>query len=95
MTPSCLGLPLSISSHCLLLNNISDSSAKSLGEKHLCVVASQAPPIGDLAHNPGMCPDWELNWRPFCSQAGAQSTEPHQPGLALKYSLKKIVFRGY
>ena len=20
------------------------------------------PPTEDLAHNPGMCPDWELNW---------------------------------
>ena len=19
-------------------------------------------PAGDLAHNPGICPDWELNW---------------------------------
>ena len=27
-----------------------------------------------------MCPDWELNRRPFGFQAGAQSTEPHQPG---------------
>ena len=26
------------------------------------------------------CPDWELNWWPFCSQASAQSIEPHQPG---------------
>ena len=26
------------------------------GEKHR-VVASQAPPTGDLAHSPGMCPD--------------------------------------
>ena len=34
----------------------------------------------DLAHNPGMCSDWELNWQPFGSQAGAQFTEPHQPG---------------
>ena len=34
----------------------------------------------DLAHNPGMCRDWELNLRPFGSQAGAQSTEPYQPG---------------
>ena len=34
----------------------------------------------DLAHNPGMCPDWESNQRPFGLQAGAQSTEPHQPG---------------
>ena len=25
-------------------------------------------PTGDLAHNPGMCPDWELNWQPFGSQ---------------------------
>ena len=30
------------------------------GEKHR-VVASHAPPTGDLAHNPGMCPDWESN----------------------------------
>ena len=27
-----------------------------------------------------MCPDWELNQQSFGSQAGAQSTEPHQPG---------------
>ena len=31
------------------------------GEKHQCVVASCAPPTGDLAHSPGMCLDWELN----------------------------------
>ena len=31
------------------------------GEKHQCVVASQVPPTGDLAHKPGMCPDWESN----------------------------------
>ena len=30
-------------------------------EKHQCVVASHVPPTGDLAHNPGMCPDWESN----------------------------------
>ena len=36
--------------------------------------------IGDLACNPGMCPDWESNWKPFGSQASTQSTEPHQPG---------------
>ena len=27
------------------------------GEKHQCVVASYAPPTGDLTDNPGMCPD--------------------------------------
>ena len=26
-----------------------------------------------------MCPDWELNQRPFVLQAYTQSTEPHQP----------------
>ena len=41
------------------------------------------PPMGDLAHKPGMCPDWESNWQPFGSQSGAQSTEPHQPGLKI------------
>ena len=51
------------------------------GEKHQCVVASWAPPTGALACNPGMCPDWESNWRPLGSQASAQTTEPHQSGL--------------
>ena len=50
------------------------------GEKHHRVVASSTPPTGDLAHNPGMCPDWGSNMGPFGLQAGAQSTEPHQPG---------------
>ena len=31
------------------------------GEKHQCVVASCILPTGDLAHNPSMCPHWELN----------------------------------
>ena len=50
------------------------------GEKHQRVVASHSPPTGDLACDPGMCPDWELNWQPSGSQAATQSTEPHQPG---------------
>ena len=29
--------------------------------KHQCVVASGVPATGDLASNPGMCPDWESN----------------------------------
>ena len=58
------------------------------GEKHWCVrdtsvgcqsVASPMPPIRDLAHNTGMCPDWELNWRPFGFQASTQSIEPYLP----------------
>ena len=50
------------------------------GEKHQCVVASHVPPTGDLAQNPGMCPDQESDQLPFASQSGTQSTEPHQPG---------------
>ena len=48
-------------------------------EKHW-LVASPTPPSGDPARNPGMCPNWESNWRPYGSQAGTQSIEPHQPG---------------
>ena len=39
------------------------------GEKHQCVVASHITSTGDLACNPGVCPDWELNQQPFASQA--------------------------
>ena len=42
------------------------------GEKHQCVVASCRPPSGDLARNPGMCPDRDLNQRSFGLQTGAQ-----------------------
>ena len=55
------------------------------GEKHQCLVASHTPPTGDLAHNPGMCPDWESNWRPFGLHARAQSTEPPQPGVHVTF----------
>ena len=55
------------------------------GEKHQCVVASHVPPTRDLAHNPGMCPDWESNQQPFDFQACTQSTEPHQPRQLLYF----------
>ena len=32
------------------------------------MVVSPVSPTGDLAHNSGMCLDWELNWRRFGSQ---------------------------
>ena len=54
---------------------------ESVLEKHWCVVASHAPSTGDLACNPGMCPDWESKQQPFGFQACIQSTDPHQPGL--------------
>ena len=53
------------------------------GEKHQCVVASHAPPTGGLAFNPGMCPNWELNWWPFGFQAHTQSTELYQLGCIM------------
>ena len=31
------------------------------GEKHQYVVASRVLPAGDLAQNPGLCPNWEWN----------------------------------
>ena len=57
------------------------------GEEHQCVIASCAPPTGDLAHNPGICPDWDSNQRPFGSQARVQSTELHQPRLLILFKL--------
>ena len=43
------------------------------GDKYQCqrcqLVASLTPPNGNLAHNPGMCPNWESNQQPFGSQA--------------------------
>ena len=30
-------------------------------DKHQCMVASNVSPTGDLARNPGMCPDWKSN----------------------------------
>ena len=50
------------------------------GEKHQGMVTSHVPSTGDLACNIDMCPDWESIQRPLGSQAGAQSTELHQPG---------------
>ena len=41
------------------------------------------PQMGNLACNPGMCPDWETNQQRFGSQASTQSTEPHQAGLII------------
>ena len=57
------------------------------------MVASLTPPTGDLTCNPGMCPDWESNWRALDSEVRAQSIEPHQPGLILKV-LKGTVEEG-
>ena len=48
-------------------------------EKHW-LVASQTPPTRDVAHNWGICPDWESDQQHFGLQDEAQLTEPHQSG---------------
>ena len=35
---------------------------------------------GDWTHNPGMCPNWELNPQPFGYRMMFQPTESHQSG---------------
>ena len=47
------------------------------------------PPTGDLACNPGIYPDWELNQQPFGLQASIQSTEPHQPAVT-RFEMKRL-----
>ena len=59
------------------------------GEKHQCVCLLGAL-INDLACNPGMCPDWELNWQCFGLQACAPSTELHQPGPTIAVLKRKV-----
>ena len=63
-------------------------------EKH-CSGASCAPPPGDQAHNPGMCPHRELIWHPFALQPNAQQTEPCRPGQLYDYESwhQKITLR--
>ena len=58
------------------------------GQKHHRMVTSHAPPTRDLAHNPGMSPDWESN-QLFGSQASSQSTEPHQPWRHLYFKKRQ------
>ena len=45
-------------------------------ETPMCGCLSHAP-TGDLAHNPGICPDWKSNWRPFGSHRLVQNPLSH------------------
>ena len=58
-------------------------------------VASLLPPTWDPACNPGMCPDWELNWQPFGSKAGAHYTESHQIGHIIFFNSFKYLSSHY
>ena len=52
------------------------------------------PLLGDLACNPGMCPDWESNQRPFGLQARSRSIHWATPDRAIEafLPLLKTVF---
>ena len=54
----------------------------------MCGCLSRTP-TGYLVCNTGICPDWESNQQPFGLQAGAQSTEPHQPGQQFHFLVRE------
>ena len=56
------------------------------------MVASQAPPTGDLARNPGMWPDWESNWRPVGSQPALSPLSQASQGWSI-LSISSDLFR--
>ena len=77
-------------------------------EKHQCVVASHVPLTGDLACNPGICPDWESNQWPFglqptlghnkfffLSNGYAFYFVPHCTGITSNTMLNSYYERGY
>ena len=70
----------------------SGKEGERMGEKHQCVVASHAPPTGDLAHNPGTCPYWESHQQPLDLQPSTQSTEPRQPRLYIYLKPRLFLF---
>ena len=60
-------------------------------ERYVSQVASHTPPTGDLALDPGMCPEWESDQQRFDSKAGTQSPESHQPGLYLVFLMDYLI----
>ena len=54
-------------------------------QKHL-LVTSLTLPKGGPSHNPGMCPEQELNQQPFHLQDDSQPTEPHWSGYRSSYT---------
>ena len=61
------------------------------GEKHECVVASHTALNRDLACNPGMCPDWELNQQPLVRRPTFNPLSHTSQGLFFQYERIHIV----
>ena len=61
------------------------------GEKHQCVVASHVPLVGDLACNPGMCPDWESNWRRLVCRPVFNPLSHTSQGYKSKFSIISLL----
>ena len=62
-------------------------------EKDQYMVAFCVPPTGDLACNPGTCPDQKSKQQSFGSQAGTQSADPHHPGINKVFGEPKFTHR--
>ena len=60
------------------------------GENYQRVVASCALHTGDLARNPGMCPDWDLNWWSSGSQPTLNPLSYTSQGMYY-YLVNKVV----
>ena len=62
------------------------------GEEYQGVVASHMAPTGDLAHNPGMCPDWESNRQPFGSQPTLNPLSYASQGTTIIFIISQILY---
>ena len=65
------------------------------------MVASHAPPTGDLARNPGMCPDWKSNGSPLVRRLAlnplSHTSQDEKQKNFLKYGeeIRRIFFKEF
>ena len=58
------------------------------GEKHQCVVVAHTPPSGDLACNPGLCPDWNPNGDPLVLRPALNPLSNSSQGYNYNFKLQ-------
>ena len=63
------------------------------GEKHQCVVACPAPPTGDLACNPGMCPAGNRTGDPLVCRPVHNPLSPTSQGSCQAFSCRTASFK--